>query len=309
MWVRVRHGDAGKRLDLFLVDHLRHVSRSSIQRWMESGHVTVNGNVCKPSHPVRLEDEIQVLPPAPAPVELVPEPIPLSVVYEDDALVVIDKPAGLVVHPGAGNPSGTLANALVFHFEQFGGRKTLRPGIVHRLDKQTSGLLVVAKTKRDHEALARQFQRRQVEKRYLALVYGRLQEEKGVIDLPIGRDTRIRTKISTRSYKRRAAVTEYRLLRHLHDCSYVEVRLRTGRTHQIRVHFQHLGHPVVGDTTYGGKRYEGICDPLRRREVKRLNRHFLHAALLSFSHPRRGGRVTFESTLPRELARLLSCLE
>jgi len=250
-----------------------------------------------------------IVPPPPEPVRMVPEAIPLKIVYEDGTLVVVDKPAGLVVHPGTGNRQGTLANALLYHFQSISRSDTIRPGIVHRLDKATSGLMVVAKNDQAHEFLARQFKARQVEKRYLALVYGCLKKARGVIDVSLGRDPFVRTKISTRSRRARKALTRYETIRDYRDFTYLRIFPHTGRTHQIRVHFQYLGHPVVGDETYGGKAIQRVKDPDLIEPIQALNRYFLHAYSLAFVHPDRGEKVGFEIPLPDELAELLRALK
>lgn len=304
--------DIRRRLDVFLSRKLENVSRSSVQRWIEAGHVIVNGVPSKPSYRVRRGDEISVSAPPPEPVNLLAEAIPLHIVYEDSELLVIDKPAGMVVHPGAGNRRGTLANALLYHFEQISPHDPLRPGIVHRLDKGTSGLIVVAKNERAHDFLASQFKRRKVEKRYWALVYGHLPRKTGEIDAPLGRDPWARTRMSTRSRHPRAALTRYELIRWIRGreaFSLVSVLLQTGRTHQIRVHFQHIGHPIVGDQTYAAKAFRKLKDEGVIQAVEKLGRPFLHAAHLSFVHPQTRQRVSFESPLPEGLATLLAVLE
>jgi 23S rRNA pseudouridine1911/1915/1917 synthase len=240
---------------------------------------------------------------------MVPEAIPLKIIHEDGTLVVVDKPAGLVVHPGTGNRQGTLANALLHHFQSISRSETIRPGIVHRLDKATSGLMVVAKNDQAHDFLARQFKDRQVEKHYLALVYGCLKERAGVIDVSLGRDPFVRTKMSTRSRRARKALTRYETIRVYRDFTYVRVYPQTGRTHQIRVHFQHLGHPVVGDETYGGKAIQRVKDPDLIAPIRSLKRYFLHAEFLAFVHPDSGEKVSFEIPLPDELAELLRALK
>ena len=248
-------GEAGKRLDVFLSHQLCEVSRSTIQRWIEAGHVTVDGEPSRAKYRLKEADEILVVPtPSEAPPELIPEAIPLKTLHEDETLVVVDKRAGMVVHPGAGNWQGTLANALLYHFRQISRVDTVRPGIVHRLDKLTSGILVVAKNERAHDFLAQQFKRREVEKRYLVLVYGQLKEREGTIDVALGRHPHSRTRISTGSRRARRAVTHYRVIRRYSDFSYIQVMPLTGRTHQIRVHFQHLGNPWLAMTPTGGRR-------------------------------------------------------
>ncbi len=301
--------DSGKRLDRFLAEQLPDRSRSAIQRWVEGGLVTVDGKPAVSSQRVKPGQKIALRPPPEPRSDLVPEPIPLRIVYEDDSLVVVDKPSGLVVHPGAGNPAGTLANALAYHFTQMSRGGSIRPGIVHRLDKETSGLLVVAKDEQVHEALARQFKERLVEKRYLALVYGSPQPSQGLIEVPIGRHPTVRTKYSVRTRKPRSARTEYEVLRRIGDFSLLEVKLHTGRTHQIRVHLHHIGHPVVGDRIYGKGRVSGVSDARTGARIKRLGRHFLHAARLGFRHPLTDEEVVFESRLPDDLARFVKTLE
>ena len=306
--LRVSSEEARQRLDLFLAQKLESFSRSALQRWIESGHVTVQGKRRKANYQVKEGEQILVAPPATEPLELLPEPIPVQMVYEDDVLVVVDKPSGMVVHPGAGNRSGTLANALLHHFQAISQVGTVRPGMVHRLDKATSGLIVVAKNDQAHEFLANQFKARQVEKRYLALVHGQLKEKEGTVDVSLGRDPRARTRMSTRGRRRRRALTQYQVIRYFSDFTYVQVSPHTGRTHQIRVHFQHLGHPVVGDETYGKRAAQGLTDPDQTQAIRSLGRHFLHAAFLAFLHPETKKRVSFEIPLPTELAEFLSAL-
>ncbi len=299
--------DAGKRMDVFLAERMPETSRSAIRNWILAGLAKLAGEVQKPGRKMRAGDRVSVSPPPPEPGRLAPEDIPVRVVFEDESLVVVDKPAGMVVHPGAGNRSGTLANALAHHFSRLGGPDRLRPGLVHRLDKNTSGLLVVAKSDLAHERLAGQFKARRVEKEYLALVHGRLARRSGAIDAPVGRHPTARVKMSTSSRKPRPALTEYEVIRYFAGFSYVRVKLHTGRTHQIRVHFQHIGHPVAGDATYGaGAR---AASPQIDKALKRLGRHFLHAARLAFQHPAGDATMRFESPLPPELAAFLRLLE
>ena len=297
-----------ERLDVYLSKRLQGPSRSAIQGWIRNGAVLVDGADSKPGYQVRAGETVTVCPPAPEPSDLAPEPLALAIAYEDEWLAVIDKPAGLVVHPGAGVRRGTLANALLYHFK-LRAEGCIRPGIVHRLDRNTSGLLVVAKDERTHDALAKQFQRREVEKRYTALVYGRLSPKQGTIDVPLGRDPSSRTRISTRSRRPRQAVTDYAVTREYGRFSLLDVTLHTGRTHQIRVHLQHIKHPVVGDTTYGGDPRAFLQQSVLIRDIQALRRHFLHAGRLAFLHPALERRMTFESPLPPELAQFLERLE
>ena len=306
--LKVSEEEAGQRLDVFLSGKIGQASRSTIRRWIDSGHVTVREQAAKASHRVKRAEEIRVTPAPPEPLDLLPEPIPLDIVHEDNDLIVVDKSAGLVVHPGAGNRQGTLANALLYHFEQISRSHGIRPGIVHRLDKATSGLLVIAKNEQAHDFLAAQFKQREVEKIYLSLVYGRLKKKQGVVDVSLGRDRRARTKISTRSQRARQAVTHYQVIHCYSDFTYVQVIPHTGRTHQIRVHFQHLGHPVVGDDKYGKTAFRQVENPDLCLAIRDLDRHFLHAFRLSFLHPGSKQKVSFEAPLPEELAAFLSAL-
>ena len=298
---------AGLRLDAFLAARLTETSRAHIQRAIAHGDVVVNERAVKPSYRVRAGEEIQVELPAAAPLVAAPEPIPLEIVYEDDDLIVINKPAGMVVHPGAGVASGTLANALVYHFGQLSQTQgALRPGIVHRLDVGTSGLIVIAKTDRAHLSLAEQFETRQVFKSYVALVYGRVAVNEGRIDAPIGRDPRHRVKMAVRrAGEGRAALTLYRVTERFAEFTLLDLEIKTGRTHQIRVHLAHLKHPVVGDQTYDRGRANTIKNPQLRAAVTRLGRPFLHAARLSFTHPTSGERLMFSAPLPVELQEFL----
>jgi 23S rRNA pseudouridine1911/1915/1917 synthase len=300
-------GQAGQRLDSFLAGQVPAVSRTRLQRAIADEDVLVNEHASKPSYKLRAGDQVEVDLPEPPLVDLTPEPLPLDIVYEDDDLIVIDKPAGMVVHPGAGIHSGTLANALVYHFGQLSGTPgRVRPGIVHRIDKDTSGLLVVAKNDWTHDRLSKQFSDRRVTKYYLALVYGRISKERGEIETPIGRNPTHRTRMAVRtSGGGRPAHTVYEVQHRSGDFTLVRVQIKTGRTHQIRVHFASIGHPVVGDSTYGGGR-ENSLKPAVRRQVQALNRHFLHSEELAFVHPRSGERMKFTSPLPSELEEFLS---
>jgi 23S rRNA pseudouridine1911/1915/1917 synthase len=300
-------GDSdGVRLDRFLVSVLPEHSRSQIQRLIKDGHVLVAGREAKSNQPVKSGQDITV--DVPAPVDPVPQPeaLPLPILYQDRDLIVIDKPAGMVVHPAAGHASGTLVNALLHHVDDLsgiGGEK--RPGIVHRLDRGTSGLMVVAKHDAAHEELARQFADREVEKEYFALVWGEVMAGRR-IDAPIGRDPGNRKKMSsesTRVRRSREAVT--RIVRAEHFgrvLTLAQVAIHTGRTHQIRVHLSAIGHPIVGDALYGGvhRRVPGDL-----RAVNHLDRPFLHAARLAFKHPEDERRMEFTSVLPADLQRVL----
>jgi len=298
---------AGARLDSYLASQIQGWSRARLQRLIENEDVLVNRKISKASYKLRDGDEIEVeLVAAPTDV-FTPENIPLDIVYEDETLVVVNKPAGLVVHPAAGTPSGTLANALAFHFQKLPGAG-VRPGIVHRLDRDTSGLLVVAKTDAALENLSDQFRDRTVYKSYVALVHGRVLANSGKIDQPLARDPSNRTRMAVVRAGRNA-LTLYRVRRAFDRFTLLDVELKTGRTHQIRVHLAWLKHPVVSDETYGGGRDNTIRDPRLRARIRALHRHFLHAEKLGFKHPTTGEFVKFESALPLELADLLVELE
>jgi len=300
----VNESHAGERLDAFLASQIEGWSRARLQRLIENEDVLVNGKIAKTSYKLREGDEIEVeLVAAPADV-FTPENIPLDIVYEDETLVVVNKPAGLVVHPAAGTPSGTLANALAYHFQKLPGTG-VRPGIVHRLDRDTSGLLVVAKTDAALENLSDQFRDRTVYKSYVALVHGRVVSNSGKIDQPLARDPSNRTRMAVVRAGRNA-LTLYRVRRAFDRFTLLDVELKTGRTHQIRVHLAWLKHPVVGDETYGGGRDNTIQDPRLRARIRSLGRHFLHAEKLGFKHPKTGEFVKFESSLPPELEDFLT---
>ena len=292
----------GARLDNFLTAYLPDQSRSYVQRLIKDGHVTGPVSSLRPSTAVRAGQVYEVdipLPTAPVPE---PEAIPLRIVYEDEHLVVLDKPPGMVVHPGAGHSGGTLVNALLHHVKDLSGiGGELRPGIVHRLDRGTSGLMVVAKSDASHQELSRQFSDREVDKEYIALVWGVVQSGRR-IDAPIGRDPGDRQKMSTRARRARNAVTRVTFARHFKGVSLLKVAIATGRTHQIRVHLSAIGHPVVGDNTYGGVHRRTAS---HLRAVQRLERPFLHSARLAFTHPADGRRVEFDSPLPLDLQAIL----
>lgn len=302
----VNESHAGERLDAFLASQIEGWSRARLQRLIENEDVLVNGKVAKPSYKLRDGDEIEVELVAPPTDVFTPENIPLDIVYEDGVLVVVNKPAGLVVHPAAGTPSGTLANALAYHFQKLPGT-AVRPGIVHRLDRDTSGLLVVAKTDAALENLSDQFRDRTVYKSYVALVHGRVLSNSGKIDQPLARDPSNRTRMAVVRAGRNA-LTLYRVRRAFDRFTLLDVELKTGRTHQIRVHLAWIKHPVVGDETYGGGRDNTIREPRLRARIRGLGRHFLHAEKLGFKHPKTGEFVKFESPLPQELSELLEAL-
>lgn len=292
---------SGLRLDQFLRRELPGHSRAFLQKLIEQGNVWVNGKPSKPSHTVHAGDEVDVEVPPPRPLETRPENIPLEVLFEDSDLIVVNKPAGLVVHPAAGNQEHTLVNALLHHcrggLAGIGGVE--RPGIVHRLDKGTSGCIVVAKTDFAHQALVAQFKSRGVKKIYRAVCWGKLAKPSGRIETMIGRSERDRKKMSARVTRGRNAVTDYRVLKQFADFAMVELHIHTGRTHQIRVHMAHLGHPVVGDATYGRK--TGIGDAKSKIAVARM---MLHAYKLGFTHPRTRQFVEFTAQVPEDMEKL-----
>ena len=295
----------GTRLDNFLTALLPEQSRSQLQRLIKDGRVTGPGGGLRPSTQVRAGQTFTIDIPPPEPTSVEPEALPLRIVYEDDDVVVLDKPAGMVVHPAAGHRSGTLVNALLHHVKGLSGiGGEVRPGIVHRLDRGTSGLMVVAKHDAAHQELSRQFSDREVEKEYVALVWGVVQAGRR-IDAAIGRDPKNRQKMSTRARRARSAVTRVTWARHFRGVSLLKVAIATGRTHQIRVHLSAIGHPIVGDPTYGGvhRRVPGDL-----RAVMRLERPFLHAARLSFTHPTDGRRVDFDSPLPPDLESVVDAI-
>ena len=307
--IRIGPDQAGMRLDAFLASQIEGWSRARLQRLIDNEDVLVNGKPSKPSYKVRDRDEIELELVTPPTETFAPENIPIDIVYEDTTLIVVNKPAGLVVHPAAGTPSGTLANALAYHFRQLPDAGTgVRPGIVHRLDRDTSGLLVVAKTEAALEDLSDQFRDRAVFKSYVALVHGRVPANSGRIDQPLARDPTNRTRMAV-VRGGRSALTLYRVRRSFERFTLLNVELKTGRTHQIRVHLAWLKHPVVGDETYGGGRDNTIQDPQLRARIRNLNRHFLHAEKLGFTHPETREPVKFESPLPQELIGVLTVLE
>ena len=301
--------DAGQRLDTFLAAHIEGWSRARLQRLIEDADVLVNGLVAKSSYKLHAGDQIEVELTPPPTTAFAPEDIPLDIIFEDDDLIVVNKPAGMVVHPAAGADAGTLANALAFHFKQLSNTAgAARPGIVHRLDKGTSGLLVVAKTETAHENLADQFRAREVFKSYVALVHGQVEKKTDQIDQPIARDPRNRIRMAV-VRGGRPALSIYRVRKRFERFTLLDVELRTGRTHQIRVHFAWLKHPVVGDEVYGGGRDKTVTDAQIRAQISRLGRQFLHAEQLRFRHPRTGEEVRFTAQPPDDLQHLLEVLK
>jgi 23S rRNA pseudouridine1911/1915/1917 synthase len=318
---QITDADAGRRLDAFLVERIENWSRSRLQKLIDDGDVTINEKPSKSSYKLRPNDQIEVelaeLPVA----EFAPENIALDVVYDDEHLAVINKPAGMVVHPGAGISSGTLANAIAHRFKIQDSRFSIesestenekpetrnRIGIVHRLDKDTSGLIVVAKTQEILEALSEQFRARSVFKSYVALVHGELETNAGTIDAPIAREKHNRTKMGVRAHGRNA-VSLWKVKKRFEKFTLLGVEIKTGRTHQIRVHCAHINHPVVGDETYNAGRDKTVANLEIRQAISNLNRFFLHAEKLSFTHPKTGERLDFVAALPPELTDFLELL-
>ena len=302
----IQHTLPAERLDSFLRDRFPAVSRGAIQRLIEEGHIRVNGRTVKPTHSPRAGEQVEVHWPEAGPAEAQPEEIPLDILHEDDALLVLNKPAGLVVHPAAGHEQHTLVNALLHHcagqLSGIGG--VARPGIVHRLDKETSGCLVVAKNDETHVALSTQFATRKVEKIYQAIVCGEMERDQGEIRAAIARHPSHRKRMAVDDELGRAARTTYRVVERLRGATLAEVTLHTGRTHQIRVHFQFIGFPLVGDATYGHRQNQHLAELTHYTAPRQM----LHAGQLSFTHPRSGKRMRFTAPLPEDFRDALSAL-
>jgi 23S rRNA pseudouridine1911/1915/1917 synthase len=297
----------GLRLDRFLAAS-GEWSRSQVARWISGGHVTRNGRAAKPAAQLQIGDVVVVTPPPVTPSELLAQDIPLDVLYEDEHLIVINKPPGLVIHPAAGNPDGTLVNALLAHCSDLSGVGGVeRPGIVHRLDKDTSGVLVAAKSDAAHRGLSLSFRWRTTEKRYLCVVYGVPSGAEGVVDAPIARHPSERKRMAVVEGGR-AARTLWWLRERFAGAALVECRPITGRTHQIRVHMAHIGHALVGDQVYAGRQWRGIPDERLTERCRSFPRQALHAWRLTFTHPATGESMTFEAPLPADLQALLAAL-
>jgi len=314
--------DAGKRLDAYLAEKIVNRSRSRLQKLIDDGDATVNQKTLKSSYKLRADDTIEVELTAPLADNFEPEDIALTVVYEDEFLAVINKPAGMVVHPGAGISSGTLANALAYKFKMQGSEFKVEDGsdeqsrindikskigIVHRLDKDTSGLLVVAKTEEIHERLNEQFREREVFKSYVALVHGAIEGNAGTIDQPIAREKHNRTRMAIRAHGRNA-VSLWKVRKRFEKFTLLNIEIKTGRTHQIRVHLMSINHPVVGDETYNGGRDKTVKDLTVRQAITDLNRFFLHAERLHFTHPNTSERLEFYVPMPPELKNLIETI-
>ncbi|MBO8136550.1 MAG: RluA family pseudouridine synthase [Desulfotomaculum sp.] len=294
----INEQDAGTRLDKFLAREIEDLTRSYIQKLLCEGMAKINGKEVKPSYKLQTGDKIELIEPDPVELTVEPENIPLDIYYEDEDVIVVNKPQGMVVHPADGNYSGTLVNALLYHCRDLSGiNGVLRPGIVHRIDKDTSGLLVVAKNDASHLDLAGQLKEHSVTRRYLALVHGNLQVESGTIEAPIGRDPSNRQKMAVTDKNSKQAITHFKVKKRFGQYTLVECQLETGRTHQIRVHMAYIKHPVVGDPKYGGK-----------TKKFNLNGQLLHAAVLGFKHPRTAEYLEFEAPLPKHFQAVLNNL-
>lgn len=305
---------AKERIDLFLVREIAQVTRSQIQRLIKDGLVSVDGKKIKSHHHVHPSEKIEVFIPKPCPPEVLPEDIQLDIIYEDDFLLIVNKKAGMVVHPAFGHSSGTLVNALLAHCKKISGvNDPYRPGIVHRIDKDTSGLLVVAKDDWTHGELARQFEKKSVTREYSAVVWGSIKNKSGTVETMLGRSHRDRKKISvTRQGKN--AVTHFDVIERFSLASLLNLKLDTGRTHQIRVHLAHLGHPVFGDHTYGGRSRQLIGlnkkdTDLAMELLEIMKRQALHARTLGFIHPKTGEKICFNSELPEDMKKLINRLK
>lgn len=291
-------GDKNTRLDIYLSDKVEGVSRSFIQKLISSSNITVNGKSVKSNYKINTNDLIKIEFPAPEPLELVPEDIPLDVLYEDDDIIVINKQRGLVVHPAVGNYQGTLVNALLKHCHDLSGiNGVVRPGIVHRLDKDTSGVMVVAKNDQAHYSLAKQIKDRTASRRYIALVHGNLKAENGIINAPIGRHPIDRKKMAVTFNNSKEAITHFTVVERFTNYTLVECKLLTGRTHQIRVHMAHIGHPVVGDPKYGP-----------HRQHFDIKGQALHSKQLTLNHPKTGEKMFFYAPLPKDMQDILDLL-
>ena len=313
MQIQVNSQATEQRLDLFLREYCTDLSRSRLQGLIKEGAIRVNGEQVRPAYMVCVGDCIEMEIPAARPLVVTAEDLPLDILYQDSSLLVVNKAVGMTVHPAPGVWQGTLVNALLYHCKDLSGiNGVLRPGIVHRLDKATSGLLVVAKTDAAHRWLAAQLEDHQIERRYSALIWGRLPQEQGHIEAAIGRHPKDRKKMAVVA-DGRAALTHYRVTAQYAFLSRLDLRLATGRTHQIRVHLQHLGHPVFGDPLYGGRnQVRGIQPeyrPLANNLLGRIERQALHARQLSFSHPDTREMMAFEAPLPADLTEVVEVLE
>ncbi|MCM3081243.1 RluA family pseudouridine synthase [Brevibacillus invocatus] len=293
----IEPSDAGERIDKYISLQNEDWSRSQVQAWIKEGRVTVDGEPVKSNYKLQAEDELTLRVPPPREMAILPEPMPLDIVYEDSDVVVVNKPRGLVVHPAPGHYSGTLVNGLLAHCKDLSGiNGVLRPGVVHRIDKDTSGLLMVAKNDKAHMGLAEQLKEHSVDRTYVAIVHGVIQHEMGTIEAPIGRDPKNRQQMAVVFENSKHAVTHFIVQERFKDYTLVELKLETGRTHQIRVHMKYIEHPLAGDPKYGPK------------QTLEINGQALHAKTLGFVHPRTGERLEFEAPLPEDLEQTIAYL-
>lgn len=296
-WI-VAEGNARERIDKYVTEALEdEISRSQVQLWIGSGHVVVNGSPVKANYKLNEGDKVTVTVPEPEVTDLIAQDIPLEVAYEDSDVIVVNKPRGMVVHPAVGHPSGTLVNALMYHCKDLSGiNGEIRPGIVHRIDKDTSGLIMAAKNDASHASLSAQLKEHSVTRRYIAVVHGNLSHDKGTVDAPIGRDPHDRKLYTVTEKNSKRSVTHFTVLERFGDCTLLELQLETGRTHQIRVHMKFIGHPLVGDPVYG------------RSKGTTMNGQALHAAVLGFVHPSTGEYKEFSAPIPADMEELLFTL-
>ncbi len=307
---RVDEEEASKRIDVYLAHKNPSLTRSRIKNLIESGDILLNNNPAKAGTRLKAGDVVLVDIPAPEVIATTAEPIPLDIIYEDEDLIVVNKAPGMVVHAGAGHKSGTLVNAILYHARGLSGiGGVLRPGIVHRLDKNTSGVMVVAKNDECHLGLARQFKEHSIKRRYMAVAWGVPSDSEGTIDMSIGRHPVHRKKMSVNTTRARRAVTRYKILRSYGKFSLLELSLETGRTHQIRVHLSHIHHPVVGDPVYGKRSIPSMLPKPVIDKLKSFRRQALHAGILGFVHPLRGGYMEFASQPPEDMKSLIEILE
>ncbi len=307
----ISEDEGGKRLDVFLAGKETALSRSQIKKMIEEGSVLVNGARVKAGYSLKKGDRVSLTQKEPVLLETLPEDIPLRIIFEDSSIVVINKPAGMVVHPAAGNYEGTLVNAVLYHCRDLSGiGGVIRPGIVHRLDKDTSGLIVIAKTDEAHRNLSEQFKKHLVTKVYFAFAFGNFKEDEGMIEAPVGRHPVDRKKMSVYSRRGKEALTRWKVLGRYGLLTFLEIRIETGRTHQIRVHLNSIGHPLLGDETYGNsaKRIQAVQDTTVRSRLRSVKRHALHAGRLAFIHPRTYEKIEFTAPLPEDMERLRTFL-
>lgn len=301
--------DANIRLDIFLSQKLPDLTRSRIKNLIEQGLISLNDKPAKAGVKIRTGDSITITIPEPQPVKAEPEAIPLDILYEDEQIIVINKPPGLTVHPGAGRIKGTLINALLYHCKDLSGiGGALRPGIVHRIDKDTSGVIVAAKTDKSHRFLSEQFKKHSIKRKYMAIVSGIVKSNEGTIDLPIGRHVSERKKMSVRTRRGRKAVTHYKVIKRFDRFTLLELTLETGRTHQIRVHLAAIHHPVIGDPVYGKGAPSGLSSAIALL-VKNLKRQALHAKTLGIIHPETKEHMEFSAPMPDDMQNIIDALE